>query len=226
MRRWSRKLPDVIVVTNGEPSPHLSARISAAAKNTRLQNIAMLGSGIGLGLAIAGPVLSNGASITANSTAAQFGGTAATQAASNVASGIAGAPLPAQVGAGALAVVAVGGGVLLAQPDAEATAFAYSVGETITDGSIGPGSGVIESPGAADVYTFDLDNGGRYFVDWQDCYAVNEPHFTIVNPAGETVIDNPCWDEFVELEPGTHTWTIASNNDQSGPYSVQLTLAE
>jgi hypothetical protein len=112
--------------------------------------------------------------------------------------------------------------LLLVPPAQE---FAISIGDTVSDGVPAAGAGLLETPGATDVYRFAAQAGDDLIFDWllgsnvQIGWRLEAPDMTVL------------FDTFIqdrqELLPqtGTYTLTVHGNGvDDTGAYSFQLLL--
>ena len=113
---------------------------------------------------------------------------------------------------------------------APASRFAVKLPVTISDGLPGAGAGVIEAPGASDVYTFAASPKQRvYFRRIEIGKDMESIHWRLTDEAGMEVFDTclGCGDPGVQTLTlgGTYTLTVGNEkNAATGAYKLGLTV--
>jgi len=106
--------------------------------------------------------------------------------------------------------------------------FALKIGDGIKEGVPGPGAGVIESPGAEDVYTFSATPRQRvYFRIWQQSTGMSYINWKLVDDNGMELFNTclGCSEPGVQqlTKGGTYTLTVGNHkNPSTGTYRLQL----
>jgi hypothetical protein len=109
-------------------------------------------------------------------------------------------------------------------------AFAIAIGDTVSDGVPGPGAGRIESPGAADVYTFAGTGGQVLQIDELTAGTVVGVVYTLRSPSNVVVLTSSLGgsDPAPVTLPATGTYTLrvgSDSADATGAYGLQIRLA-
>ncbi|MFN2137841.1 MAG: hypothetical protein ACK2UK_17935 [Candidatus Promineifilaceae bacterium] len=101
--------------------------------------------------------------------------------------------------------------------------FSISIGDTVSDGVPAAGAGNLETPGAADVYTFDAQAGDEVIFDWLSGSNVLIG-WRLEAPDKTILFDTFLKDRQEQLpQTGTYTLTLRGNGvDDTGPYSFRL----
>jgi hypothetical protein len=108
------------------------------------------------------------------------------------------------------------------------TQFSIKIGDSIKENLPGTGAGVIESPGAEDVYTFTAKPRQRvYFRAWEPSTGLSYIKWKVVDEDNMTVFDSclGCGEPGVQMliKGGTYTLTVGNMKDPStGTYRLQL----
>ena len=104
--------------------------------------------------------------------------------------------------------------------------FAYTVGNTVSDGVPAAGAGNIELPGSVDTYTFTGTAGQKVFVD-QLTASSCAPTWSLTGPGGATVLDprGICADpgQITLGVAGTYTLSVLAAGSAVGTYSFRIT---
>jgi len=106
--------------------------------------------------------------------------------------------------------------------------FAVKIGDMIKEGVPGTGAGVIESPGAEDVYTFGAAPRQRvYFRMWEHSTGMSYINWRLVDDNGMELFNTclGCSEPGVQplTQGGTYTLTVGQQkNPTTGTYRVQL----
>ena len=84
-------------------------------------------------------------------------------------------------------------------------------------------NGNVESPGAQDIFTFNVPAGvNQIFLDALDCHGFREPNFVLTGPGALPVSSGSCFDRFIDIAPGQHTITWTSEGQNFGTYQFIL----
>lgn len=108
------------------------------------------------------------------------------------------------------------------------TLFSIKIGDAIKENVPGAGAGVIESPGAEDVYTFNATPRQRvYFRAWEYSTGLSYIKWKLTDENGMEVFDTclGCSEPGVQVlvRGGTYTLTVGNQKDPStGTYRLQL----
>ena len=105
-------------------------------------------------------------------------------------------------------------------------AFAYAVGNTVSNGVPAAGAGNIELPGSADAYTFTGAAGQKIFVDQLSATSCSLT-WALTGPGGATVFGSRgiCADpgKFTLPTAGTYTLNVAATGSATGTYGFRIT---
>ena len=103
--------------------------------------------------------------------------------------------------------------------------FAISIGDTVSDGVPAVGAGNLESPGAIDIYTFDVVAGQQVIFDTL-VGSTGQFFWSLEAPDGTIVFDAFYVDQNIVLvQTGTYRLTVrGSGADEFGTYSFRLLL--
>ncbi|CAM2011048.1 Ig-like domain-containing protein [Acanthopleuribacter pedis] len=109
-----------------------------------------------------------------------------------------------------------------------ANLFDINLGDTVSDGSPGPGAGNIETPGAFDGYRFSVAAGTRVFFDVQRSNDISNIDWRLEDETGANLFETcfGCGDPGTHLleRGGTYTlWVGEANNDRTGVYQFRIT---
>lgn len=105
--------------------------------------------------------------------------------------------------------------------------FTVAIGDTIADGTPGPGAGNIELPGAHDIYRFSATAGQTVFFDLQEAAGLSQITWQLEAPDG-TVLFNTCLGcsrpaAQTFAQSGSYVLTIGNERNRStGAYRFQL----
>jgi hypothetical protein len=106
--------------------------------------------------------------------------------------------------------------------------FSIKIGDVIKDSTPGPGAGIIESPGAEDIYTFTaMPRQGVYFRVAEGITGMAYVNWRLVDDNGMVIFNSclGCSDPGVQtlINGGTYTLTVGNRTDPStGSYRLQL----
>jgi hypothetical protein len=109
--------------------------------------------------------------------------------------------------------------------------FALKVGDMIQENAPGPGAGLIETPGALDVYTFNASASDRvYFRKFEYGKGMERIEWKLTDPDGATVFESRLAyadpGAHVLKKSGTYAMTVGSSREPAtGTYRLQLTRA-
>lgn len=105
----------------------------------------------------------------------------------------------------------------------EPQTFPLAVGDTVSNGVPAPGAGLIEEPGAKDIYLLPITSPVTVF--FNSLLSACGFQWTLTAPGGATIFSTfACLDggEHLLSEIGTYTLTVASGGSNTGPYSFSL----
>ena len=98
-------------------------------------------------------------------------------------------------------------------------AFDIAVGDTVSEGTPGPGAGTIETPGNYDVYTFQADAGTTIHFDEIAPPCGVSPVWDLFDPDGAALFESESLADCPG--PGEKTLTLAS----TGPYTIVVRVS-
>lgn len=102
--------------------------------------------------------------------------------------------------------------------------FDVALGDVVSPGVPAAGAGVLEAPGAVDIYQFDVAVAAEVAMWWQYDPSledwVSSPHWTLTRPDGSTSTGSST--TVVALTPGAHTLAVYSNYALTGSYKLSL----
>ena len=106
--------------------------------------------------------------------------------------------------------------------------FSIKIGDQIKEDVPGPGAGIIESPGAQDIYTFDARPRQKiYFRPWEHSAGMSYIKWQLTDSAGMVVFDTclGCGEPGVQTLTKGGTYSLAvghESNPATGTYRLQL----
>jgi len=106
--------------------------------------------------------------------------------------------------------------------------FSIKIGDQIKEDVPGPGAGIIESPGAQDIYTFDARPRQKvYFRGWEHSAGMSYIKWQLTDSAGMVVFDTclGCGEPGVQTLTKGGTFSLAvghESNPATGTYRLQL----
>jgi hypothetical protein len=107
-----------------------------------------------------------------------------------------------------------------------AQSFAYTIGNTISNGVPGAGAGNIETPGVEDRYTFTATAGQRIYFDFISSSASSFNYsWKIIDSFSNTVVEYGYLGDiepFVLTAGGNYTLIVDGDIDTVGTYSIRL----
>jgi hypothetical protein len=102
--------------------------------------------------------------------------------------------------------------------------FEFAIGDVVSEGSLGTGSGNIESPGAQDIYTFTAAARQGIMFDGQG--GSPSIRATMTDEAGTVIFQGEWLDRAAAIRTlersGTYTITVSSVDGMTGAYSFQV----